>query len=49
MVKTEEWKQARIKNGWDDYYIEGPEYLEFLKKVDQSYRGILDEIGMLAD
>ena len=49
MVKTEEWKQAKIKNGWDDYYMEGPEYLEFLKKVDQSYRGILDEIGMLAD
>ncbi|WP_020614016.1 Bug family tripartite tricarboxylate transporter substrate binding protein [Sediminispirochaeta bajacaliforniensis] len=49
MVKTEEWKQAMIKNGWDDYYLEGPEYLEFLKRVDQSYRGILDEIGMLAD
>ena len=49
MVKTEEWKQAKIKNGWDDYYMQGPEYLEFLKKVDQSYRGILDEIGMLAD
>ncbi len=48
MVDTPEWAQARETNGWDDAYMDGPEFYEFLKEVDQDYRSILEEIGMLA-
>jgi putative tricarboxylic transport membrane protein len=48
MVETDRWAEAREKNGWDDAYMDGPEFYEFLGEVDQEYRDILDEIGMLA-
>ncbi|MDA3949691.1 MAG: tripartite tricarboxylate transporter substrate-binding protein [Spirochaeta sp.] len=49
MVETDEWAAARETNGWDDAYMDGPEFYDFLEEVDGEYRGILDEIGMLAD
>ena len=49
LVETPQWAQARATNGWDDAYMDGPDFYEFLKQVDQDYRGILEEIGMLAD
>ena len=47
MVKTDEWKAARKKNGWDDAYLDGPAFGEFLAKVNEEYKGILSDIGML--
>ncbi len=47
MVQTDQWAQARKTNGWDDAYLDAPEFGEFLKKVDMDYRAILEEIGML--
>jgi putative tricarboxylic transport membrane protein len=49
MVETDEWAAARETNGWDDAYMDGPEFADFLTEVDAEYREILDEIGMLAD
>lgn len=49
MVETPEWEEARRTNGWDDAYMDGPDFNEFLSQVDQEYRGILSEIGMLAN
>ena len=49
MVQTSEWGDARQTNGWDDAYMDGPEFGEFLAEVDNEYRTILAEIGMLAN
>jgi len=47
MVKTDEWKAARKKNGWDDAYLDGPDFEKFLGQVNEKYKGILSDIGML--
>lgn len=49
MVQTSEWGDARQTNGWDDAYMDGPEFGAFLAEVDTEYRTILAEIGMLAN
>lgn len=47
MVKTPEWEQAKKTNGWDDAYLDGPEFGEFLVEVNDDYSGILSDIGMM--
>jgi putative tricarboxylic transport membrane protein len=47
MVATPEWKAARTANGWDDAYLDAPDFKTFLAKADQDFRDILSEIGML--
>lgn len=47
MRETPEWAQARKTNGWDDAYLDAPQFQEFLKQADHEYRDILFEIGML--
>lgn len=48
MVETPEWAEARELNGWDDAYLDGPDFYTFLQEVDADYQDILSEIGMLA-
>lgn len=47
MVETDAWKAARETNGWDDKYMNGPEFSKFLDDQNEAYKGILEEIGML--
>lgn len=47
MVATPEWAAARTTNGWDDAYMDAPEFQTFLEKSDGDYREILSDIGML--
>ncbi len=47
MVKTDEWKAARKTNGWDDAYLDGPDFKTFLGEVNEEYKGVLSDIGML--
>lgn len=47
MVQTNEWKEACKRNGWDDAYLNGPEFASFLAQTNESYKGIMQEIGML--
>ncbi len=46
MVKTPEWKAACDTNGWDDAYLDAPEFDAFLAKVNENYKTILSDIGM---
>ena len=46
MVKTPEWAAARKTNGWDDAYLDAPEFSTFLAKVNEDYKSILSDIGM---
>jgi len=47
MRVTPEWAEARKTNGWDDAYLDAPEFSQFLKEADNKYREILFDIGML--
>ncbi|MDT4761258.1 tripartite tricarboxylate transporter substrate binding protein [Sphaerochaeta sp. PS] len=47
LVKTPEWKAALTKYGWDDVYLNGPDFTTFLEKTEQDYKVILQEIGMI--
>ncbi|MBN2656093.1 MAG: tripartite tricarboxylate transporter substrate binding protein [Spirochaetales bacterium] len=44
---TPEWEAARKTNGWDDAYLDAPDFKEFLVQADNEFRDILNEIGML--
>lgn len=47
MVVTEEWKTALQTNNWDDTYMNAEEFSTFLDGVNEDFKVILDEIGML--
>ena len=47
MVATPEWTQAKTTNGWDDAYMDAPEFGAFLAQVNDEYLEILKEIGMV--
>lgn len=47
MVATPEWKQAEETNGWDDAYLDAPEFGKFLQEVNDEYELVLKEIGMI--
>ena len=47
MTETPEWAQACKTNGWDQVYLGGEEFLGFLADVNEQYKTILADIGML--
>lgn len=47
MSKTDEWKAYEKKYGWDDAYLDAPEFTTFLEETENSYKSILGDIGML--
>jgi putative tricarboxylic transport membrane protein len=47
MSETEQWKQACLNNGWDNVFLGQEDFTAYLAKVNEQYKGILDEIGML--
>ncbi|MCX7827765.1 MAG: tripartite tricarboxylate transporter substrate binding protein [Thermanaerothrix sp.] len=47
MVKTPEWKEIVVRNGWTPVYM-GPEsFAKFLDKANEEYKVLLDEVGIL--
>lgn len=48
MVKTPEWAAACAQYGWDDIYLDGPDFKAFLDQTNEDYKGVLTELGMLA-
>lgn len=47
MVATPEWAAARTTNGWDDAYMDAPDFQTFLVKAEDDFKEILSDIGML--
>jgi putative tricarboxylic transport membrane protein len=47
MVKTPEWQEVLDRYGWDDVYLDAPEFYDFLVESENSYKQILSEIGMI--
>lgn len=48
MVKTATWKKIMEEQSWTPYYMDQPDFVKFLDKVNQEYTEIFDEIGILA-
>lgn len=46
MVETEEWKTEADKHGWAPAYLNQADFISFLKETNESYKTILDEIGL---
>jgi len=49
MSETEQWKQACRNNGWDNVFLGQEEFVAYIEKVNEQYKGILTDIGMLAE
>lgn len=49
MVETPEWKEALKTNNWDDAYMSGEDFDKFLDEVNEDFKEILSDIGMLAE
>ncbi len=49
MVETQGWQDALTKNGWDSIYLNSNDFKSFLDKTNEEYKGILADIGMLAN
>lgn len=44
--KSKEWKEALTKNGWEDAFLAGEEYHNFLKSETTRLTGILLDLGL---
>ncbi|WP_041384682.1 tripartite tricarboxylate transporter substrate binding protein [Sphaerochaeta pleomorpha] len=47
LAKTPEWAAALTKYGWDNVYLDSPDFVKFLEKTESDYQVILKEIGMI--
>ena len=46
--ETPEWQAICEQYGWDDIYLDAPEFEEFLIQTEREYIGVMNAIGMLA-
>ncbi|MDH8678271.1 tripartite tricarboxylate transporter substrate-binding protein [Fusibacter bizertensis] len=46
MVETDEWKTEAAKHGWAPAYLNQADFNTFLEETNESYKLILDEIGL---
>ncbi len=49
MVETDEWKAEAAKHGWAPAYLGQAEFKTFLAETNESYKAILEEIGLLVN
>ncbi|MDK2866910.1 MAG: putative tricarboxylic transport rane protein [Clostridiales bacterium] len=49
MTETDEWNAERAKHGWADAYMDKEDFESFLAEKNEEYKGILAEIGLLAE
>lgn len=45
--ESPEWAKACENYGWDDVYLDGPDFQAFLEKTEKEYMSVMDDIGML--
>lgn len=44
MTETQEWSEARTRNGWDDAYQNSEDFTKFLAQTNEQYKEILREV-----
>jgi len=47
MVKTESWKKVMAEQSWTPAYMDAPEFKAFLDKINEEYKEIFEELGIL--
>lgn len=47
MDETPEWQAVCKTNGWDQVFLPGNEFVAYLEEMNETYKVILDAIGML--
>lgn len=47
MQKTGTWEDLRAKNGWQNLYLPGDQFVAFLEKQEQEIGGLMRELGFL--
>jgi putative tricarboxylic transport membrane protein len=47
MHATPQWKEALVKNGWDDAFMTGPQFEQFLKDQDNRVSSTLTDLGLV--
>ena len=45
--ETAEWKKACETQGWDNVYLDAPDFKAFLEKTEKEYMAVMADIGML--
>ncbi|MCR5288870.1 MAG: tripartite tricarboxylate transporter substrate binding protein [Treponema sp.] len=45
--ESAEWKAICEQYGWDDIYLDAPEFKAFLEKTEKEYMSVMEAIGML--
>lgn len=46
MVGTQTWKDICTKNGWTPAYMNSADFKAFLDKTNESYKGLLTDVGL---
>ena len=49
MRETQGWKDALVRNGWDENFLTGEDFITFLKAQEEDSKEILRELGMYKD
>jgi putative tricarboxylic transport membrane protein len=44
MVESTEWKEALLRNGWDNAYQNDQDFTTFLGKTNEQYKGLIKEV-----
>jgi putative tricarboxylic transport membrane protein len=44
---TSQWKEALVKNGWDDAFMTGPQFEQFLTDQDNRVSSTLTDLGLV--
>lgn len=47
MVETEEWQQILADRGWDDQFLAGEEFEQFLDAEQERTRAVLEDLGLV--
>jgi putative tricarboxylic transport membrane protein len=48
LVATEEWRESVRRFGWEDAFLAGADFADFLAEEDDRLTGIIDGLGLLA-
>ncbi|SDQ18856.1 putative tricarboxylic transport membrane protein [Quadrisphaera sp. DSM 44207] len=47
MAQGEEWQQVLADRGWDDQFLAGEEFEQFLAEEQERTRGVLEDLGLV--
>jgi putative tricarboxylic transport membrane protein len=49
MAESPEWQAIMESNGWDDQFLAGEEFEQFLADEQERMRGVLQDLGLVEE